>query len=139
MNKLRVFSVDDDGLILDLHRYVLGHSNIKLPIEEFSDGDLAFNAVINSDIDNDDFLIFLDINMPNMNAWQFLDLLQEKVPTANIFVVIVTSSTSVADVNKALGYERVFEYVEKPLKSNQVNEVIEHKLVSHYFQDSLVD
>ena len=47
------------------------------------------------------FLILLDINMPVMNGWEFLDQLNTIVIKPLVKVVIVTSSIDSADKDKA--------------------------------------
>ena len=58
-------------------------------------------------------VIFLDLNMPVMDGWEFLDEFT-LVPTKNkIFIYIVTSSINPTDVIKAQQYERVSDYIVK--------------------------
>ena len=61
-------------------------------------------------------LIFLDLNMPEVNGWQFLEVLTEKQNQTQ--VVIVTSSTSIHDKEKAQKYAQVIDFLEKPLTKN---------------------
>ncbi|PRX42995.1 response regulator [Salegentibacter salegens] len=62
-------------------------------------------------------LIFLDLNMPEMNGWEFLDSLKTKGHQHRI--IILTSSTSAVDRNKAKEYPSVIEFIEKPLNKNK--------------------
>lgn len=63
-------------------------------------------------------LIFLDLNMPEVNGWQFLEVLTEKQNQTQ--VVIVTSSTSIHDKEKAQKYAQVIDFLEKPLTKNTI-------------------
>ena len=62
-------------------------------------------------------LIFLDLNMPEMNGWEFLDLLNAKGHEHRI--IILPSSPSAVDRNKAKEYPAVIEFIEKPLNKNK--------------------
>lgn len=62
-------------------------------------------------------IIFLDINMPLMNGWDFLDKYQ-KLPTKarkEINLYMLSSSNFPEDINKAKTYEDVVDYITKPL------------------------
>ncbi|WP_223248838.1 response regulator [Leeuwenhoekiella nanhaiensis] len=63
-------------------------------------------------------LIFLDLNMPEINGWSFLDALKEKDNQTR--VVIVTSSTSDLDKEKAQNYNQVIDFLIKPLNKNTI-------------------
>jgi CheY-like chemotaxis protein len=63
-------------------------------------------------------IIFLDINMPEMNGFDFLDEL--KVIAGDHFdqgckIVMVTSSLNEKDRERAMSYPFVSNYMEKPL------------------------
>ncbi|WP_037320471.1 two-component system response regulator [Salegentibacter sp. Hel_I_6] len=66
-------------------------------------------------------LIFLDLNMPEMNGWEFLDSLESKKHEHKI--IILSSSTSSIDQTRAKTYESVIRYVEKPLNKAKFNEL----------------
>lgn len=62
-------------------------------------------------------IIFLDINMPLMNGWEFLDKYQ-KLPLQarrEINLYMLSSSDYHEDINKAKSYEDVVDYITKPL------------------------
>lgn len=59
--------------------------------------------------------ILLDINMPIMNGFEFLDAMKEKYPHAPIKVAMMSSSNTEQDHSKAEAYDCVKLYIEKPL------------------------
>ena len=67
--------------------------------------------------------IFLDINMPIMDGWEFLDEF-EKLPLAilkNCSVYLLTSSIDENDIEKSKEHKTVKEFISKPLTVNKVN------------------
>ncbi|UJH92713.1 response regulator [Antarcticibacterium sp. 1MA-6-2] len=67
-----------------------------------------------------EYILFLDINMPEMNAWQFLDHLGNQ----NDFKInILSSSITNADLNKAENHKLVRDYIYKPLSVPKLKNV----------------
>ncbi len=72
-------------------------------------------------------IIFLDINMPLMDGWEFLeayDLLDDN-QKADIVVVMVSSSTNPDDHKRALRRDVVSGFVNKPLTTEVISGVIQ--------------
>lgn len=75
-------------------------------------------------------LIFLDINMPMMNGWEFLEEYEKrnyhKKPAR---IVMISTSIYQQDREKAKGYPSVIEYVDKPLFCEDFL-----RIADHYFE-----
>lgn len=77
-------------------------------------------------------LIFLDLNMPAMNGWEFLieySKLNQKV-IEGIKVIILTTSSDVSDVEKSKENHFVKDLVNKPLSFPTLNKVVKR----HFFK-----
>lgn len=114
--KLETLIVDDDEMVVFLHKIAVAESGLSTkPFVAFN-GSQALNHILNNSKDDLAFLILLDINMPEMDGWEFLEGIQGLQKT--IFVVMVTSSVDSRDRKKSKNFKQVIDYVEKPLSVN---------------------
>lgn len=119
-----ILLVDDDPVYALLASQVVRNVKPDSVIEVAQNGQLAIDRL---DATKDDFpdLILLDINMPIKNGWEFLNDFQvkkaewPKIPK----VVIVSSSVSPVDQQKALEYADVKDYITKPFFEDRFREV----------------
>ncbi len=81
-------------------------------------------------------LIFLDVMMPSMNGWQFLDKMKESLfeQIGKIKVVMLTSSLNPNDSKNARSNPFVFDIVPKPLTKKSINSLIQ----KHFGNEKLV-
>jgi len=69
--------------------------------------------------------ILLDINMPIMNGWEFLDEYKRLNidPTGKTKIFIISSSVFSNDINKARSYPLVKDFISKPLNVDKIVEL----------------
>lgn len=69
--------------------------------------------------------ILLDINMPIMNGWEFLEEYKKSNmdPEKKITIYILSSSVFTNDIDKAKSYESVANFISKPLNLDAIKEV----------------
>lgn len=91
----------------------------------FLGGKEAFEFLVNDFKPGNSYLIFLDINMPLMNSWEFLELVDHEQFKDSVYVVIVTSSINESDKIKAKEYQRVIAFLEKPINLEKLKYVKE--------------
>ena len=72
-------------------------------------------------------LIFLDINMPSMNGWEFLKEYDkiDKGKQGKAIIIMLTTSDNSNDVNKAKAFPFVSDYITKPLTREKLSEVLQ--------------
>ena len=72
-------------------------------------------------------LIFLDINMPAMNGWEFLVEFSKfnSATTEGIKVILLSTSSNPDDVNESINNHSVDDFISKPLSLALLDNVIE--------------
>jgi CheY-like chemotaxis protein len=105
----KVILVDDDPINNLVTKRLLQKINPNLEIVDFTNAIDALEHLKSSRID----LILLDINMPEMNGWEFLNELENsgnKTP-----VLMLSSSIDPSDHCKSILYKSVRGFLRKPL------------------------
>jgi CheY-like chemotaxis protein len=115
--------IDDDIVYQITTKKILEKINGTKKIIVFSNGEEAFNYLskVVSDEDALPDIILLDVNMPYMNAWQFLEAYSQlkSLLTKQIIIYIISSSVSDIDIQKAKSIEEVKDYFIKPISIAQ--------------------
>lgn len=127
MQKINLtYLVEDDPIALLIARQVLSHSDYFGTIKSFSNGKKAIDTLLEDSHHNQALpnLIILDLNMPVMDGWEFLDECQHYPEFSQIPVVIFTSSIDPVDIEKSRSYNNVKTYVPKPMDDETVTSIM---------------
>lgn len=131
---LHVLLVDDDTMVTYFHQIMVKES--KLSADPFCalNGQLALEYIIENSKNRDfHFLVLLDINMPIMNGWEFMEAIQSAPFSDRIMVVMVTSSTDSNDRKKAEQYPQLAGYYEKPVNETICLALKQHEMIANFF------
>ena len=118
-----IFLVDDDPINNLINRRLLGKTGIGNQIEEYLSAQEALEK-LKSLPEKGSLLIFLDINMPVMNGWEFLEEYKTQFTHRDDKIVILSSSIDFLDRQKALEYPIVSGFLEKPLSLDKISHQI---------------
>jgi CheY-like chemotaxis protein len=111
--------VDDDPINNLINNRLLNKVKVTEKIEEFLEGQYAIERISKIPLDKN-ILIFLDINMPVMNGWEFLTIYQDTFMGRNDKIIILSSSIDFQDRQKAQEFSIVSDFLEKPLTLDKI-------------------
>ena len=130
MKKLNNIMLIDDNIHSNYFNEIkLEQNNACDKITIFMNGKEALDYLVtNKETDVD--LILLDINMPVMNGWQFLSNIERvwREIDKSIPIFILSSSVNTYDKQKSAEYKSVKGFINKPLKDNDLKEMIDYVL-----------
>lgn len=116
-NTKSVCIIDDDNMYINLVSKIIELKKLSENVIVFKNGKEAldfFITSINDDINNRiPQVIFLDLNMPIMDGWEFLqefDKIKDKIEES-IDLYVVSSSIDSRDINKAKSIDLVSDYL----------------------------
>ncbi len=129
MNSVNTICVIDDDMIYQFAiKLTIRQMGLAQNVITFSNGELARDFFLENLFSEELLpdLILLDINMPIMDGWGFLDWFSEnqnKLPRS-IPVFMVSSSIDYRDIEKAKSYPSVVEYLSKPLTEGNLSGIL---------------
>ncbi|WP_258105734.1 response regulator [Marinoscillum sp. MHG1-6] len=124
-----VLLIDDDEATNFLHELLISECEITNKIIKAENGVEALDYLtnkVNGRYPKPD-LIFVDINMPLMNGWGFLEEYEklELTQKGRIVVVMLTTSLNPEDKDKAQEILAIRDYKSKPLTVDMLNEILQ--------------
>ena len=124
MNNInKIMLVDDDEVQHLVNAKLISLYDSNIEVISFTD---PINALqyIEKHTDQLPDMILLDLNMPHLTGFQFLERL-ERFNSKNISVHILTSSINPTDIELSMQWECVRSFIQKPLNKEKVPELFE--------------
>jgi CheY-like chemotaxis protein len=115
-----ILLVDNDPMSNSINKKILQTSSFPLKICTYLNAHDALNyldKLIDKNENQFPEVVFLDINMPHMDGWQFLEQFN-KYPSHILkrsSVIILSASIDDDDIEKSKEYKIVLNYISKPL------------------------
>ncbi|WP_020601888.1 response regulator [Spirosoma spitsbergense] len=128
-----ILLVDDDPDDNYYHQIVINKMNIVNQIDIAVNGIEAM-AYLKNENQTPPEIIFLDINMPKMNGWEFLEEYKnlDIDKRAKVLIMILTTSANPDYIKKAKEIQDVTGFVTKPISQELITEILQQ-----HFQDYL--
>lgn len=117
MEQNLVMLVDDDPMSNTYSTLVVKKQNPNTEVLTFNSGASALNY-LKDESKPRPAIILLDLNMPVMNGWDFMEE-YEKLNLA-IEVVVVTSSNDYEDRNRSQTFRGIIDYFVKPITVDNI-------------------
>jgi CheY-like chemotaxis protein len=128
-----ILFIDDDTITLMLCKMVISKSLFSKEIVTAKNGEEAlqyFNTLKQANTNphlSKPQLIFLDLNMPVMSGWEFLDSFSttEYSEFNNTKVIILSSTIDPEDLEKSNKYPMVIDFLSKPISKEMLEYIRE--------------
>ncbi|MBD3582586.1 response regulator [Flavobacterium selenitireducens] len=123
----KILCVDDDPITLMLYKMVISKAEFAEQVDTAQNGEEAiayFDGLLKSGAEHPK-LIFLDLNMPVMGGWEFLDLFSTSKYEAfsTVKVIVLSSTIDPQDIEKSKSYKQVIDFRSKPISKEMLSEL----------------
>lgn len=124
--KNEIFIIDDDPIYRLIVTKMIDNIDSSLIINHCENGEIGLDKLKNLKNSNHNIIVFLDINMPILDGWSFL----EEIERSNFYnpnrltIYIVSSSTDERDLLKSKNYQYLNGFYHKPLTIANIKTII---------------
>ncbi len=125
--QMHLVIIDDDPIIRLLIIKMLDRLEVSFQkISQCENGKIGLNELEKVAGSKEKVIVLLDINMPVLDGWGFLDALEQNkcFGIYDLSVFIVSSSTDESDLTKAKEYDLVRQFIHKPLELNTLKQLL---------------
>lgn len=116
-----ILLVDDDPDMNMVNSYMIKRENFADNVEIALDGEEALKYL---ETHQPPDLILLDLNMPRINGWEFLDKYHEKYKTQMNAVIIIMVTVSLNPDDKKKAEEEGVYFINKPISTQYLKDFI---------------
>ncbi|PQJ31737.1 response regulator [Nonlabens arenilitoris] len=118
----RACIIDDDKLYVSLIKMLINKNKLAQELLIFENGKQAFDyfqeALVADDVNDLPQVVLLDLNMPIMDGWEFLEALEpyaNKLKASSLKLNVVSSTINPVEMNKARNHAIVNDFITKPI------------------------
>ncbi|MGE8722875.1 response regulator [Leptospira terpstrae] len=116
-----IYLVEDDVITTFLIKTLMEKFSFADEIHGFQNGEEALHALLDGSVDPD--MLFLDLNMPVMDGWEFLNAISKHPKYAKLPIYILTSSIDPTDKARSAEFKNVKGYLVKPLSLKDLQSI----------------
>lgn len=125
--KKEIIIIDDDPIYRMIVSITLKNMDASLTIIECEDGEMGLAKLEHLKSSDAKIIVFLDINMPILNGWSFLEAIEKyNLNHPNqLIIYMVSSSIDKEDVLRAKEYGFVRGFLHKPLSKEDFTKIVD--------------
>ncbi|MGM0635374.1 MAG: response regulator [Bacteroidota bacterium] len=131
--KYEVLITDDDKMVLFIQEKMMKASSFFDTPKKFAGAHETLEYLDENQNEVQNFLVFLDINMPYMNGWEFLQEIDKRDYSDKVKVIMVTSSIDEGDQVKAKNYPRIIDFLIKPVNKETLLKLKENPNLKEFY------
>ena len=118
------YIIDDDAIFVFVLKKLLEKNGNFGKMIDFKNGNDAIDILFGNESELP-CVILLDLNMPIIDGWQFLDQLEDSELKDELNVYIMSSSIDRTDIEKSKTYSIVKDFISKPVNADKLNKILE--------------
>lgn len=128
-DKINLLVIDDDDINIFIIKKIVEKTGYDAQMVAKTNGQLAIDYLTELQQTNQTLpqLILIDINMPVLNGWEFLESYEKLAIGQEIDMYMLSSSVYENDIEKAKTYKTVKGFISKPLSIERLIELFEGK------------
>ena len=125
-HKLKLLVVDDDDINLFIIKKIVEKTGFDIDMVSRSNGQQAIDYINEAIAQNNPLpkMILIDINMPVMNGWEFIEAYEALTIEHKVDMYILSSSVYENDIEKTKSYKAVKGFISKPLSMERLTELV---------------
>ncbi|UOR06931.1 BLUF domain-containing protein [Hymenobacter aerilatus] len=122
-----IYVIEDDSTTATITRILLEKALTNSRVQLYGNGQQALDhltAARQHSTASMPSLILLDLNMPLMDGWEFLDACNHLTVGEPVCIMVLTSSINPEDRARAAGYQNVAGFFSKPLDARTIERIL---------------
>jgi CheY-like chemotaxis protein len=125
-NKINLLVIDDDDINIFIIKKIVEKTGLAINMTSKANGQQAIDFIKETLTNPETFphLMLIDINMPIMNGWEFVEAYQMLNVQQSVDMYILSSSVYENDIEKTKSYSSVKGFISKPLSIERLRELV---------------
>lgn len=125
-NKINLLVIDDDDINIFIIKKIVEKTGLAINMTSKANGQQAIDFIKETLSNPEQFphLVLIDINMPIMNGWEFVEAYQMLNVQQSVDMYILSSSVYENDIEKTKSYSSVKGFISKPLSIERLTELV---------------
>ena len=125
-SKINLLVIDDDDINIFIIKKIVAKTGYNVEMVSKNNGQLAIDYLRQVADDRAQFphLMLIDINMPILNGWEFLDAYDGLETDLKSDMYMLSSSVYENDIEKAKTYRTIKGFISKPLSLERLTELL---------------
>ncbi|MES2650386.1 MAG: response regulator [Bacteroidota bacterium] len=125
-HKLNLLVIDDDDINVFIIKKIVEKTGFDIEMVARNNGQQAIDYINETIAQNNPLprLVLIDINMPVMNGWEFIEAYEALGIEQKVDMYILSSSVYENDIEKTKSYKAVKGFISKPLSMERLTELV---------------